>query len=250
VLGVIELVGSPDDAPFGPADLRLLSSLADYAAIGIENARNYDRVQALTIRDDHTGLYNARFLFRTLRVEVERARRYLHPVSLAFLDLDHFKRVNDTHGHLAGSALLREVGQVLRDACRTTDTACRYGGDEFAVLLPETGRDGAFQSGQRICRALREHRFLGDRGLDLSLSASVGVATFPDDAKDPESLLSAADMAMYEAKESGRDCVCRAARPALAVEDAGPAEASPAAAGGPKAGRKPPPEDAATGDDA
>ncbi|MDF1562269.1 MAG: sensor domain-containing diguanylate cyclase [Deltaproteobacteria bacterium] len=227
ILGVIELVGGPSDDPFTENDLRLLSSLADYAAIGLMNARNYDRVQALTIRDDHTGLFNARFLFRTLRLEVERARRYLHPVSLIFLDLDRFKEVNDTHGHLSGSALLKEVGQVIEEASRATDTVCRYGGDEFAVVLPETGRDGARNSAERILSAMREHVFLKERGMAVHLSASFGCATFPDDAKSSEGLLSAADHAMYAAKEAGRDRICRASR-ALLSEEPGETDAEDA----------------------
>ncbi len=206
-LGVLELVAGPEDRPFDEDDLRVLSYVADYAAIAIDNARNYEQIQALTVLDEHTGLYNARHLFRTLQMEAERTRRYLHPVSLIFLDLDRFKTVNDTHGHLAGSALLREVGEVIRAGCRSTDVGCRYGGDEFAVALPETALGPALDLAERLRQAVRERRFLADRGLAVQITASFGVATFPDHADTVEGLVREADRAMYAVKAAGRDGV-------------------------------------------
>jgi diguanylate cyclase (GGDEF)-like protein len=208
VLGVIELVNAEGDAPFSDGDLQVLTAIADYAAIALENARNFRRVQELTLTDEHTGISNARHLRAQLEQEVLRSRRFHHPLSLIFLDLDRFKAVNDTHGHLAGSAALREVGEVLVGCSRQVDVVCRYGGDEFAVLLVETGVDGARLIAERIRDSLRERRFLASQGLDVRLTASLGVATFPEHALDALGLLRAADHAMYAAKARGRDDVC------------------------------------------
>ena len=156
-LGVIELIngdrnadGRPDRGPFSEDDVRTLASIADYAAIALENARNFQRLQELPVIDDHTGLYNSRHLHRQIEVELVRARRFGHPVSIIFFDLDHFKGVNDTYGHQRGSALLREVGNLLAKRLRTVDVPVRYGGDEFVVLLPETDRDQAQLCAERL----------------------------------------------------------------------------------------------------
>jgi diguanylate cyclase (GGDEF)-like protein len=215
VLGIIELVNGPTDPPFTNEDLTTLTAIADYAAIAIENARNFRRVQELTITDEHTGCYNARHLRALLDHEVKRAARFRHPLSLVFLDLDHFKSINDSHGHLMGSAALREVGDMLMSLGRQNlDAVFRYGGDEFAVLLVETDLDGAATIGQRICESFRGRSFLADQGLAVRLTASVGVATFPDHAMSALDLIRAADFAMYAAKARGRDGLCVAEPPA------------------------------------
>lgn len=207
VLGVIELVNDVSARAFTPEDRAVLSSIADFAAIAIHNARVVKRLQELTVTDEHTGLFNARHLRSLLDSEVARSRRFHHPVSLVFIDLDGFKQVNDTHGHLIGSALLQEVGTLLLATCRQIDVVCRYGGDEFAVLLVETDSDAAGEVGRRICQAMAGNRFLAARGLGIRLSASIGVATFPDHASDASSLLERADRMMYEVKAAGRNGV-------------------------------------------
>ncbi|MBI5545821.1 MAG: sensor domain-containing diguanylate cyclase [Deltaproteobacteria bacterium] len=206
-LGVIELVNGPLQPAFCEDDLKPLSSIADYAAIALENARNFRKVQELTVIDEHTGLFNSRHLMSCLGNEVARARRFGHPVSLVFFDLDRFKEVNDTHGHQCGSALLRECGQLVRSTLRATDIATRYGGDEFVCLLPETGRDQAMICALRLRETVAAHSFLSSQGLAVKLSASFGVSTFPDDGEDEEALLKQADLAMYRVKESGRNGV-------------------------------------------
>jgi diguanylate cyclase (GGDEF)-like protein len=214
VLGLIELVNGPADPPFTNDDLTTLTAIADYAAIAIENARNFRRVQELTITDEHTGCYNARHLRAQLDHEVKRSSRFRHPLSLVFLDLDHFKGINDTHGHLVGSATLKEVGDLLMTLGRNNlDAVFRYGGDEFAVLLVETDADGAAVIAQRICEAFRGRGFLKDQGLDVRITASVGVATFPDHATSAMDLIRAADFAMYAAKARGRDGIAVAEPP-------------------------------------
>lgn len=209
VLGLIELVNGPEDPPFSDDDLTVLTAIADYAAIAIENARNYQRVQELTITDEHTGVYNVRHLRAQLDIELKRSQRFHHPMSLVFLDLDRFKSINDTHGHLMGSAALKEVGELLASLSRQPlDQVYRYGGDEFALLLVETGTDGALTIAQRILEAFRGHRFLQAHGLDVRLTCSLGVACFPDHARRALDLVRAADFAMYAAKARGRDDVC------------------------------------------
>ncbi len=214
VLGVIELINNTQAKPFTNDDLAMLSGIADYVAIAIENARNFERIQELTTMDEHTGLYNARHLRSLLDREVARATRFKHPLSLIFLDLDRFKQVNDTHGHLIGSALLQEVGQLLLGTIRQVDSGFRYGGDEFAVLLLETETSGARLIGERIRDRFRERRFLESRGYSLQLTASIGVASFPDHATTSNGLLEAADRAMYRVKAAGRNDVMSADVPA------------------------------------
>jgi len=210
VLGVIELVNPRGGHPFDEVDRRTLEALADYAAIAIDNARAYERIQELTLRDEHTGLFNSRHLWRQLELEVERTARTGRPFSLVFVDLDHFKQVNDTHGHQAGSAVLLEVGELLRACIRTLDVPVRYGGDEFVVLLPETDRVQALGVAERIRAAMEEARFLRSSGLSLPLTASFGLATCPDDGDTAEKVVHAADTAMYRVKASTRNAVLQA----------------------------------------
>ncbi len=207
VLGIIELVSEAGDASFEESDLRVLSIIGDFGAIAIQNAKSFAKIQALSMQDEHTGLYNARYLHKALSSEIQRAHRHDAKLSLVFFDLDRFKSVNDAHGHLAGSALLAEVGDVLRGICRNSDIACRYGGDEFIVLLPETGRVGAKRCAERMRSAVAARPFLLGSSGPIRITASFGVATFPDDAEDLEALLGRADTAMYAAKARGRDGV-------------------------------------------
>ncbi len=213
-LGVIELVNGLGARAFTDEDLSIVSGIADYAAIAIENARNFQRVQDLTITDEHTGLHNARHLRDLLEREVARSARFHHPLSLIFLDLDSFKQVNDGHGHLVGSALLREVGTLLTGAIRQVDSAFRYGGDEFAILLIETDSRAARVVGERVRDRFRERTFAAEHRLALKLTASIGVATFPEDAETPLALIQAADRAMYRVKAQGRDGLLSAAEAA------------------------------------
>ena len=211
VLGVIELVNGEGDGSFSTEDLRILSTVAEFSAIAIENAQNFAKVQDLTVLDDHTGLFNSRHLKRTLEQEIIRATRFGHPVSLVFFDLDYFKRVNDTYGHQAGSRLLAEVGRLLLGTLRSTDVPVRYGGDEFVVLLPETSKDQAMECAKRLRSEISKWKFLAEEPYGpLQITASLGVASFPDDARAPEELLRRADDAMYRVKAERRDGVAAA----------------------------------------
>jgi diguanylate cyclase (GGDEF)-like protein len=206
-LGVIELVNCVGVEGFNDRDLALLEALADFAAIALENARHVERIRELTITDDCTSLYNARHLNLMLETEIYRSQRYGYEFSLVFLDLDHFKRVNDTHGHLMGSKLLAEIGEVLRSNCRLIDFAFRYGGDEFVILLPETSKESACLVARRLHRLIRETTWLVSEGLQVHITTSAGVASYPTDSKTKAQLLHLADEAMYLVKNTSRDSV-------------------------------------------
>ena len=203
VLGVIQLVNA--DVGLSEQELFFLQALCDYAAISIENARAVEKIQELTITDDCTGLFNARHLHKTLETEVYRSARFGYQFSVIFIDLDHFKQVNDTHGHLVGSRLLAEVGYLVKAQLRLIDFAFRYGGDEFVVLLPQTTKDQAVVVAKRLQDSLRSGTFCIEQGLNLNVRASMGLATFPNDAQTPHDIIRQADEMMYMVKNSTRD---------------------------------------------
>jgi diguanylate cyclase (GGDEF)-like protein len=210
-LGVIQLFNCRLDT-LTDYTISFLHVLCDYAAIAIENARAVERIQELTITDDCTGLYNVRHLYRTLQTEIDRSRRFQSQVSLIFIDLDHFKLVNDEHGHLIGSRLLTEVGQNIRSMIRGIDLAFRYGGDEFVILLPETRKDAAVETAMKVHHTLRTARFLGRDNLQLQVRASFGVATCPEDGGSVHEVIREADKMMYLVKGSTRDSIAVAGR--------------------------------------
>ncbi len=194
--------------------MRAVRVLLEPASVALDNAQLLKRAEALSVTDDLTHLYNSRYLNQVLRRETKRASRSGRPLSLLFIDLDGFKSVNDTHGHLSGSRCLVEAAAVIRSSARETDIVSRFGGDEFALVLPDTGGEGAFAVGERIRERLAGHRFLAGDGLDIHLTASVGVATLPDVAASADELVRAADKAMYQVKESGKNGIVAAISPA------------------------------------
>ncbi len=204
VLGVIQLVNVPLQE-YGDNEVFFLHALCDYAAIAIENARAVEKIQELTITDDVTGLYNARHLYKVLDTEVYRSARYGYEFTVIFIDLDHFKQVNDTHGHLIGSKLLSEMGYTIKSQLRLIDYAFRYGGDEFVVLLPQTSKDAGLIVARRIRDTLRRSEFCKAEGLNINVRASMGMATYPHDATTPHDIIRQSDNMMYEVKNSTRD---------------------------------------------
>jgi len=209
-LGVIELINCVGREGFQERDLALLEALADFAAIALENARHVKRIHELTITDDCTSLYNARHMDFILETEIYRSQRYGYEFSLVFIDLDHFKSVNDTHGHLVGSKLLAEVGNMVKLACRRIDFAFRYGGDEFVIVLPQASKENAYVVAKRLHRMIGETSWLNSEGLDIHFTASIGVASYPSDAKSKVELLHLADEAMYLVKNTTRNGVAAA----------------------------------------
>jgi diguanylate cyclase (GGDEF)-like protein len=205
---------SSRDPKLAPSLLRAILLLLEPAAAALDAALQLKRAEALSVTDDLTHLYNSRYLNQVLRRETKRATRSGRPLSLLFLDLDGFKSINDSHGHLCGSRALVEAAGVVRDSARETDIVARFGGDEFALILPDTGREGAFAVGERVRQRIAAHSFLASDGLDIHLTASVGVATLPDVASTPDGLMQAADVAMYRVKQSGKNGIQAATTPA------------------------------------
>jgi diguanylate cyclase (GGDEF)-like protein len=197
-----------------PVVLRALRALLEPASVALDNLLLLKRTEALSVTDDLTHLYNSRYLNQVLRRETKRASRSGKPLSLLFLDLDGFKTINDTHGHLFGSRALVEAATVIRASARETDVAARFGGDEFALVLPETGVQGALAVGERVRERIAAHQFLAADGLNLHLTVSVGVATLPDVATTPDALVHAADAAMYRVKDRGKNGIEAASAPA------------------------------------
>jgi diguanylate cyclase (GGDEF)-like protein len=189
----------------------LLQYLAGQAVVSIENARLHETVELQAVTDELTGLANLRALHTILESELDRSRRFGTPLALVMLDLDHFKQINDEHGHQQGDEVLELVADVLREFSRDIDTPARYGGEELAVVLPQTDSEGAEQLAERIREAvdgLEVPRVDGE-GV-LRLQASFGVAAVPESGSDREGLIAAADAALYRAKRAGRNRVERA----------------------------------------
>ena len=199
-LGVIQLLNTKLDLE-SEYSISFLRILCDYAAIAIQNARSVKLIHELTITDDCTGLFNARHLYTLLDEQIELAATIPETrFSLLFVDLDHFKLVNDTHGHLIGSRLLAEVGGLMRRALGPANSCFRYGGDEFVALLPGLEKQAAIDATMKLWEQLRKARFLTGQGLFLALAGSFGLATFPEDGASVPAIIRAADTMMYEAK--------------------------------------------------
>jgi diguanylate cyclase (GGDEF)-like protein len=204
-LVAIDRIAARRPPKFAPGTLTALLAAIEPGAIAVENALRVQRAEALSVTDDLTQLYNSRYLSQVLRRETKRASRSGRPLSLLFIDLDGFKGINDTHGHLYGSRALVEAAGVIRLSARETDMVSRFGGDEFALILPDTGSEGAVAVGERIRDRIAAHSFLQDAGLAIGLTVSVGVATLPDVAASADGLVQAADEAMYWVKEHGKN---------------------------------------------
>jgi diguanylate cyclase (GGDEF)-like protein len=171
--------------------------------MAIRNGKLFREVQNQAHTDVLTGLRNHRAFHETLRTEMHRSQRYGRPLGLVMLDIDSFKELNDRYGHQAGDAALQELGKVIRAATRAEDFAARYGGDEVAILLPETAPTGCLSVVRRLVKSVREHKFLFG-GVRMPFSVSVGVAFFKPDMSITQ-LIGAADQALYRAKQAGKD---------------------------------------------
>lgn len=175
--------------------------LLEQTALGFENACRFKSARDLIFIDDLTGLHNYRYLQMILEQEILRAERYGLEFSLVFIDLDFFKQINDTRGHLAGSQALKDVAELLRQSVRDSDVLFRYGGDEFTGFLVETGTEGAAVVAERIRRSIQEHIFFPNSGNPARITATVGYATYPADAGTKQEIIHLADKAMYAGKQ-------------------------------------------------
>ncbi len=206
-IGVIELVSKDKEKPFTKDDLDFMLKFTDHAALAIERATLYQRMAELVITDDLTKLFNTRYLHRTLDTEIYRCDRYKTSLSLIFMDVDHFKVINDTYGHLVGSKLLVEIAQLLLKHLRAADIVARYGGDEYVIVLPQTPPGSASKIAERLRRSIEQNIFLKKEGYFIKVTASFGVASYPESAKTKEDLLRLADEAMYRIKNTTRNGV-------------------------------------------
>ena len=215
VIGVLVLVDRAGDEDFDDRDLATLRTFTSQATVAVDNVLLHDEARRLSITDGLTGLWNYRYFQVTVGKETERAARFGRPLSLLMLDLDHFKRVNDEHGHQRGDAVLVELAARVRSEVRDVDTLARYGGEELVAVLPETDEQGAVQVAERIRRAVASRPFGGPGEIPVELTLSIGVAVFPDHGDTSASLLRAADEALYVAKRGGRDTWRLAAAPVV-----------------------------------
>ena len=178
----------------------------------VEQQKQIERLRELAIHDGLTGLINYQKFHELLETELSRAKRYKTPMSLVFADIDHFKQVNDTFGHLAGDHALKIVSKFLQDIVRTSDTVARYGGEEFSIILPETPLDGAVVATERIRKKVSKYQ-IDYEDKKFSITLSFGIVCFtPDQNISKNDLINSADKVLYKAKRSGRNrlCVCKA----------------------------------------
>ena len=210
VIGVLDAKSKRVGA-FLNQDEKIFSTLAGSAALAIENASLHQKTKELTITDELTGIYNYRYFTRKLSQEVKRAERYKQSLSLLMIDIDWFKRCNDTYGHLFGNRVLQELSQRIKDSVRDVDVVCRYGGEEFAVILPQTDNKDVQMIGERIRHRAESLPFVGEEResrLRVNVTVSLGAATYPENGTTPEHLVEKVDQALYLAKGRGKNMVC------------------------------------------
>jgi diguanylate cyclase (GGDEF)-like protein len=202
-LGVL-MLESATPGNFSPEDVAPLESVADICAGAIQNAHYFEKAQQLAYVDGLTGIYNRRYFEMQIASEIERASRYDGRLAIIMVDIDNFKRLNDEFGHLLGDEVLRQVSNVFVQQLRKVDVVCRYGGEEFAILVPQTSGGNALEVADKLRRMVEAYRF---PGVPVKVTISAGVAEFPAHGRTRDELVAAADAAMYDSKEAGRNRV-------------------------------------------
>ncbi|MHB9093458.1 MAG: sensor domain-containing diguanylate cyclase [Eubacteriales bacterium] len=207
LIGVV-VVGKKEPYAFGPKQMQILSSLGGQASVAMANAMLYKRIEKLAITDGLTKVYNHRYFYKRIEEEAERHRRYTTTYSLIMLDLDFFKKFNDKYGHRAGDAALFNVARLLKENTRTLDVVSRYGGEEFAIVLPETDCTSAKFVAERIRQAIHDDYFaISEDQPPVHVTVSIGVSTCPQDTNDVNELIELADKSLYYSKETGKNMV-------------------------------------------
>ena len=207
VLGAIEIINVKNIETFKAEELPVLSILADYAAIAINNSHFVARIQRMNIMDEYTGLYNARYLHQIMDDMILQAHEKKSALAVVFVDLDNFKEVVDTYGHLSGTQVLREIGETISACLSEKDVLIKYGGDEYIILLPDTDKRAAVSRTESILQSIRISDYLQSESKPVRLTASFGIAVFPVDAVTKKELLILADNSMYKIKKSSKNDV-------------------------------------------
>jgi len=195
--------------PITSDDLKIFTMLANQAGLAIENSRLYEMIKHKSHTDAITGLWNHGFFQDKLSEEIEASKSSEQPLTLVMIDIDNFKKLNDTQGHQNGDIILKKIANLLKDSSRDDDYVCRYGGEEFSIILPKTNKDQAYIISERIRKKISGHYFQEFQSKEnFTITISAGLATFPDDASHKESIITEADKAMYTAKFSGKNQTC------------------------------------------
>jgi diguanylate cyclase (GGDEF)-like protein len=205
-IGVLHLM-QPDNVKMTETKQRMAVTMSEHIAMALSNLRLHETLRSQSIRDPLTGLFNRRFMEESLELEIRRASRNQRPLGMIMIDLDHFKYFNDNFGHDAGDLLLKELGALLQGNIRGEDIACRYGGEEFTLILPE-GTGAVTRQRAEFFKEAIQRLDIHYRGHPLGrITASMGVAIFPDHGRTAKTLVEAADKALYRSKSAGRDRV-------------------------------------------
>ncbi|MBI5804499.1 diguanylate cyclase [candidate division TA06 bacterium] len=207
LIGVFEIINKLGPEPFNQKDLELLQTLTDHAAIAIENARLYEKAQKLAVTDDLTGLSNSRHCDLFFKKALAEAKKQNRNLAVLFIDLDHMKEVDDTYGHLLGGQTLKEVADRIGALVKSPDLASRYGGDEYVIILPFKGAAEAKSLAEAVRKKIEAEPFLTAHKLSCKITASIGIAVYPEHGQTMDELLSKADKAMYRVKETGKNRV-------------------------------------------
>jgi len=206
VIGVLS-VQSADPNAYNARQIRLVETIAQQATIAMDNAKLFEKMQEMAITDGLTGLYNRRYFYMILNNEIERVKRYSSQLSLVMIDIDHFKKVNDKLGHLAGDEVLQSIAEVCKQLLRQSDNMFRYGGEEFMIVLPETAQEEALKVAERIRETVADMTFETKKG-GVKITISLGVSQYDaDEFSDPNIFIESADQTLYAAKQAGRNCV-------------------------------------------